>query len=120
VVEDDRLYLGDLEVATSMRGLERGTPAVAYVRHHDVELAPAGSASGFATRVARVHAIGSRVRVELARVDGLGSLEAELSRAAGLPRPGDEVVAVPRRLRAFAEGVELRLAEPVIATPAGH
>jgi sulfate transport system ATP-binding protein len=101
-------------------------PAVAYVRHHDLSLgrAPDGAA-GFAVRVIRVHAVGPRVRVEMARLDGGGALDAELPRASLgdlAPRPGDELFAAPREMRAFVDGREVDLAaEPArAATAAGR
>ncbi|HEV8636679.1 MAG TPA: sulfate ABC transporter ATP-binding protein [Chloroflexota bacterium] len=115
VVDAGRLYLGDVQLTAPEHHGAGELPAVAYVRHHDLDLVrqPDGRA-GFRARVGRVHAVGSRVRVELTRLDASDqSLEAELPRQA--PReiavsPGDELFAVPRHVRAFAGGVEVRIA----------
>jgi sulfate transport system ATP-binding protein len=112
VVEDGWLRLG---AASFPLHSDRSGPAsaVAYVRHHDLDLSwrPIGPA-GFPARVTRVHAVGPRLRVELARLDAAGQLQAELPRAAeGAPRIGDELFTTPRELRAFAllDGRELEI-----------
>jgi sulfate transport system ATP-binding protein len=106
VVDAGRLYVGSLELAAPDEIAARELPAVAYARHHELELAPIDAGRpGLPARVVRVRAIGPRVRVELTRLDGGGQLEAELPRQAcghGLER-GDEVVAVPTALRAFSD-----------------
>jgi sulfate transport system ATP-binding protein len=114
VVDDGWLRLGDVAFAAPEHLGASHLPAVAYVRHHDLDLTRRRDGpAGFPARIGRVHAVGPRARVELTRLDAPGSLEAELPRdvagalAAG---PGDELLAVPRHLRAFAEGGELGLA----------
>jgi sulfate transport system ATP-binding protein len=123
-VEAGSLRLGEASFAAPGHA-GASHPAVAYVRHHALALsrAPAG-APGFSVRVTRVHAVGPRVRVELARLDGGGALDAELPRASledlG-PRPGDELFAAPRERRAVAGGRELDLAaETARAAAAGR
>ncbi len=110
VVVGGLLHVGTARFAAPERATAQEIPAVAYVRHHDLDLTREPvEASSFATRVTRVHAVGPRLRIELARLDGSGSLEAELQRAATPepPRVGDELFAIPRRMRAFAADHEV-------------
>ena len=82
-----------------------GQPAHAFVRPHDLEIPPRGSArrGGIDAHVRRVIVRGASVRVELG--GEAGPLEAELEHKAwhslGL-REGDGVTVVPKSWRAFA------------------
>jgi sulfate transport system ATP-binding protein len=114
VVDGGWLHLGAARFPAPEQWAAREIPAVAYVRHHDVDLSwRRGGAAGFAARVTRVHAVGPRLRVEMARLDGPGALEADLPRQSSAeepPRVGDELFATPREIRAFAAGREVLVA----------
>ncbi len=108
-VERGRLRIGGAELDARAAGLEgvANGRGIAYVRPHELDLHPAGTAGAVAELTIRhLTAHGGSIRVEL--VDDAQPpqvYEAELPRALlaqrGLDR-GDRVAVLPLRLRAFA------------------
>jgi sulfate transport system ATP-binding protein len=87
-----------------------------YSRPHEIEVTVAGSRTqGIIARIRDVRRLGGVVRLELERSDGLGLVEAEMSRdefqEIGLFK-GDEVLIQPKRLRVFGKEVEPARAGP--------
>lgn len=84
----------------------QNSPAVAYVRPHDIEIfkTEIGSNPKIEAFISYVHAIGPLVRLELQRVDHSELIEAELTqerfRELGVSQ-GDKVFVYPRNVRVF-------------------
>jgi len=84
----------------------QNSPAVAYVRPHDIEIfkTEIGSNPKIEAFVSYVHAIGPLVRLELQRTDHSELIEAELTqerfRELGVNQ-GDKVFVYPRNVRVF-------------------
>jgi len=108
-VESGRVHLGTHEMeAPDLMQAEDGA-AVAYVRTHEVELAPAPGPNGaqaMGAIVRHVRRTGSVVRLELDREEDGKVIEAELTREqyqALAVAKGDRVFVSPRRARVFLE-----------------
>ena len=115
-IENGRVWLGELVLDAAEAGLApasagRDGACVTFVRPHDLELAPLGTAGAVAELEIR-HAVarGGMVKVELAGRDPEGaelgrSFEAEMSRAAFASagwQTGSPVAALARAVRAYA------------------
>jgi sulfate/thiosulfate transport system ATP-binding protein len=99
--------MGSLAVEAPEHASAADSPAIGYVRPHDLELIRHrnGEPSLPAT-VRHVSAVGPRVRVALERRDTGGSIEAELSRERYLElglQAGEEIYVRPRKLRVFVD-----------------
>ncbi len=86
----------------------QNTPALAFVRPHDIEIyhAPQQSKVGFEAIVRYVNAVGSQVRVELERADHTELIEAELTQERFRElklEPAQHVHIYPRNVRVFLE-----------------
>jgi sulfate transport system ATP-binding protein len=82
------------------------SPALAYVRPHDIEIHKEinGSAPSFEAVVSYIHAIGPLVRLELQRDDQSEIIESELTREKFLQLDvavGNKVYVYPRNVRVF-------------------
>jgi sulfate/thiosulfate transport system ATP-binding protein len=73
--------IGDLELALNEHQQIQDSPAIAYVRPHDIEILrqPCEGAS-FRAKINYIHAIGPVVRLELERTDSKTFVEAEITR----------------------------------------
>jgi sulfate transport system ATP-binding protein len=106
-VDRGRVTIAGLEVEAPDHGEVRDTPAVAYVRPHDIEVVTGdGGAPLIGVIVRHVLCAGAVVRLDLERTDSGGLIEAELSkeryRALGLG-VGDRAAVRLRALRVFVD-----------------
>jgi sulfate transport system ATP-binding protein len=106
-LEAGRVRIGDHEVEAPEWSESPDSAALAYVRTHEVDLAPtAEGAPAMGATVRRVRRLGSVVRLELDREEDGKIIEAELTRSRyeelALLK-GDRVFVSPRRARVFLE-----------------
>ncbi len=98
-------HLGGMELSSPEHAATIDSPAVGYVRSHDLEVvrSPLDAAS-VAARVCYIHAVGPLVRVELATLKNGERVEAELGRERLRElelREGEHVFIRPRNMRVF-------------------
>jgi sulfate transport system ATP-binding protein len=108
---DSHIHNGEAKIAGVDFKLEshaetRNSPAVAYVRPHDIEIfkTEIGSNPKIEAFVSYVHAIGPLVRLELQRADHSELIEAELTQERFREldvNQGDKVFVYPRNVRVF-------------------
>jgi sulfate transport system ATP-binding protein len=83
------------------------TPAVAFVRPHDIRLRrESGGPATLKARVKHCHAVGPLVNLELERLDGGGTLTVQLSREEFRrlqPRPNEELFVELQNVKVFPE-----------------
>jgi len=106
-IHQGRVQIGEREFEAPEWAGVADRPAVAYVRTHEVELAPSPSAASSLEAVVRhVRAFGPVVRLELDLVQGGGTIEAHLTRgrfdSLALTK-GQRVYVSPTSVRLFAE-----------------
>ncbi len=103
------MQIGEIEIEAPEHIGTHDTPALAYVRPHDIELDRVRDGAMIEAVVRGVRAVGSLVRLELDRVDSDEVIEAELTRERydelGL-QTGERVFVKPRNLRVFLKEVE--------------
>ncbi len=104
-VHNGLAHLGGMELSSPEHATTVDSPAVGYVRSHDVEVErlPSDAASA-AAQVRYIHAVGPLVRVELAMLKDGETVEAELGRERLRElalREGEEVFIRPRNMRVF-------------------
>jgi sulfate transport system ATP-binding protein len=104
---DGEAVIGDSELAVPGTSGESDTPAVAFVRPHDIRVArePAGSA-WLAARVIRSNAAGPLANLELERLDTHELFTVQLSKEQFRelqPRAGEQVFVELRNVKVFAE-----------------
>jgi sulfate transport system ATP-binding protein len=106
-LHDGRMRIGGLEIEVPEHAGAVATPAIGYVRAHELEVArPDAEGNGLPAVVLHVRRLGPVVRVELARLETGELFEATLSveRFLGLDlEQGETVFVRPRRLRVFVE-----------------
>jgi sulfate/thiosulfate transport system ATP-binding protein len=107
-IHQGRVQIGEREFESPEWAGVTDQPAVAYVRTHEVELAPSPSATSSLEAVVRhVRAFGPVVRLELDLVQGGGTIEAHVTRARfeslALTK-GQRVYVSPTSVRLFAAG----------------
>lgn len=99
--------LGPLGVSTPEHAETQDTPAVGYVRPHDIEVQRQRNGSETIEAIVRhVSAVGPVVRLELERQDNGELLQAELTRERYQEmalRTGEQVHVKPRKLQVFLE-----------------
>jgi sulfate transport system ATP-binding protein len=99
--------IGDVELALNEHHQTSDSPAVAYVRPHDIEiLRQSDGASSFEAKINYIHAVGPIVRLELERSDSNAFIEAELTRERFDTlklQEGETVYLKPHNLRVFIE-----------------
>lgn len=97
--------LGDLEWSLDEHHQTNDSPAIAYVRPHDIDVSRQSDGSNsIQATIQYIHAIGSLVRLELERNDTNAHIEAELSRERfDLLKltEGETVYVKPRHLKVF-------------------
>jgi sulfate transport system ATP-binding protein len=106
-LESGRVRIGEHEVEAPEWSEAPDSAAMAYVRTHEVDLAPTSDgAPAMGAIVRRVRRLGSVVRLELDREEDGKVIEAELTRGRheelGVVK-GDRVFVSPRRARVFLE-----------------
>jgi len=106
-IQEGQVHLGNIAFALPGHETATSTPAVAYVRPHEIKVTnlPAGAAS-LPAWVRHVNSAGPLVRLELERADDRGRFSVELTReeSRGLRlQPGSQVYVELRNLRVFTE-----------------
>ncbi|MGQ0658232.1 MAG: sulfate/molybdate ABC transporter ATP-binding protein [Chromatiales bacterium] len=108
-VHAGRAHIDDLEVELDTQHQADDTPALLYVRPHEIEVVRETNGRGGIEAVVRdVRRFGSSVRLELERADGNGTIEAELTRERYLAqafREGERVFARPQNPRVFIDAL---------------
>ena len=100
--------IGDIELKINSHHETQNTPALAFVRPHDIEIDKERRANqpGFEAVVSYIHAVGPLVRLELKRADQTELIEAELTqerfRELNLT-PQEHVFIYPRNVRVFLD-----------------
>jgi len=98
--------IGELEVGLPDHADTHDTPALAYIRPHDIDIQRQGTKDTLKVKVSDILAIGPLVRLELERNDLTELIEVELTRERfgelNLVR-GEEVFIRPRKLRVFLQ-----------------
>jgi sulfate/thiosulfate transport system ATP-binding protein len=108
-VHQGEARIGDIGLQLDSHQETQHSPALAYVRPHDIEIFKErnGTAPAFEAQVIYIHSIGPLVRLELQRADQAELIEAELTRERfrelGL-NEGERVFVYPRNVRVFLEG----------------
>ena len=107
-VHDGKARIGNIELKLNAHHATQNTPALAFVRPHDIEISKEArtNQAGFEAVVSYIHAIGPLVRLELTRVDQTELIEAELTqerfRELAIEQ-GENVFIYPRNVRIFLE-----------------
>lgn len=104
-IQDGLANIGDARIDLPEHEGKHEDQAVFYVRPHEIDISPGGDgAQGINAHIRDIRRFGAVVRVELERSDGLGTVEAQISRETfrenGLHK-GDAVVIQPKRLKVF-------------------
>jgi sulfate transport system ATP-binding protein len=104
---DGEVVIGDSELAVPGTSGESDTPAVAFVRPHDIRVArePSGAA-WLAARVIRSNAAGPLANLELERLDSHELFTVQLSKEQFRelqPKAGEQVFVELRNVKVFAE-----------------
>jgi sulfate transport system ATP-binding protein len=105
-IENGAAKIAGVDFKLESVGQNQNSPAVAYVRPHDIEIfkEKTGTKPNFSAYISYIHAIGPLVRLELQRTDHTELIEAELTqerfRELGLAQ-GDKVFVYPRNVRVF-------------------
>ncbi len=105
-VHEGEAKIGDIELKLNAHHATQNTPALAFVRPHDIEInkEPRADQPGFEAVVSYIHAIGPLVRLELQRTDQTELIEAELTqerfRELAITQ-GENVFIYPRNVRVF-------------------
>jgi len=107
-VHQGEARIGDIGLKLDAHHETQDSPALAYVRPHDIDIQkqPNGAAPAFEAVVSYIHAIGPVVRLELQRADNTELIEAELTserfRELAL-NEGEHVFIYPRNVRVFLQ-----------------
>ena len=100
--------IGDLKLELDEHQHTQDSPALAYVRPHDIDiLRDASTGAAFKAAINYIHSVGPVVRLELKREDESELIEAELTRERFQElnlKEGEQVYVKPRNLRVFLEG----------------
>jgi len=109
-VHGDKLQVDEHQLSLDAHSLDADTAVVAYARPHEVEvLRPGAGASGIPAVVRRILAFGAVVRLELERISGGATIEAEISREQLRElalAEGDQVLVQASGMRVFAAPAE--------------
>jgi sulfate transport system ATP-binding protein len=101
------VQIGDSEFAVSAKDDSPETPAIAYVRPHDIQIRrEPGEQTTLAARVLRCNTAGREVQLELKRLDDGGHFEVQLSQEKFQElqlQPGDQVYVELKNVRVFPE-----------------
>ncbi len=107
-VHEGGAKIGDIELQLDAHHEAQNSPALAYVRPHDIEVSKQrnGSAPAFEAVISYIHSIGPLVRLELQRADHSLPIEAELTRERFREldlNEGEHVFVYPRNVRVFLD-----------------
>ena len=109
-VHEGHVDLGGIAVEAPEHRETRNTPAIGYVRPHDLEVArptdPVPSPRTVTARVRHIHPVGPVVRLEMYREDTDEVIEAHITREqhrAMALRTGETVQVSPKRLQVFVQ-----------------
>jgi len=106
-VHEGQAHIGDLSLDIDTFKETQDSPAVAYVRPHDIEIETTNNGKpAFEATVSYIHSLGPLVRLELQRADKTEIVEAELTRERFLQLAidvGSNVFIYPRNVRVFLE-----------------
>ncbi|WP_193073805.1 sulfate/molybdate ABC transporter ATP-binding protein [Pseudomonas sp. FME51] len=112
-VRDGVAQIGRLQVSAPEYAGQSDSPAVAYVRPHDIEVLPGASDASLHARIDLVSVIGPRVRLELQTENSSQTVHAEMSRGRfrelGLAQGGDAWIRLLNS-RVFLDDGEIRRA----------
>ncbi|UFS69174.1 sulfate ABC transporter ATP-binding protein [Geomonas sp. RF6] len=104
-VHQGKAQLAGVEVQAPEHAAISNTPAIGYVRSHDIELARHPlDATAIEAQVRHILAVGPLVRVDLSLVGSTAKVEVDLSREAAdrlTLQVGERVYARPRKVRVF-------------------
>lgn len=105
-INDGKALVGDIAVDVEEHLKGADSPALAYVRPHDIDIQkePNGQQHAFSAIVSYIHSLGPLVRLELQREDQTEIVEAELTREKFLNLElsvGSKVYVHPRNVRVF-------------------
>ena len=105
-INDGKAHIGNIAVDASNHQVAPDSPALAYVRPHDIEIQKElnGQQPAFSAVVRYIHSLGPLVRLELQRDDHTELVEAELSRERFLQLKlaiGEKVFVHPKNVRVF-------------------
>jgi sulfate transport system ATP-binding protein len=100
-------HIGDIKLKLDSHHETEDSPALAYVRPHDIDIRKErNGTAGFEAVVSYIHSLGPLVRLELQRADHSEFIEAELTRERFLELNIDEGAHVflhPRNVRVFLD-----------------
>ena len=106
-VHEGEAQLGPLAAHAPNLTDTQDAPAIGYVRPHELDIERHRNGAATVEAIVRhVNAIGATVRLDLERVDGGGTIEAELTRERFQElalKTGEQVHVKPRRLQVFLE-----------------
>ena len=106
-VHEGHAKIGETEIHLPELNGGSGDQAIFFARPHDLHITPkTEGAPGIPAQITDIRRFGSVVRLELARDDGHGTVEAEMTRqdmASNGLQKGDEVLIQPKRLQVFTE-----------------
>ena len=106
-VHEGQAHIGDLSLDIDTFKETQDSPAVAYVRPHDIEIETTNNGKpAFEATVSYIHSLGPLVRLELQRADKTEIVEAELTRERFLQLAidvGSNVFIYARNVRVFLE-----------------
>ena len=106
-LDDGQLLLGETPVVRAARAGAQSTPAVAYVRPHDIRVTREPTGSGIlAARVVHLNAAGPMAQLVLARLDDGTTFDVQLSKEQFRelnPQPGERVFVELRNIRVFSD-----------------
>ena len=108
-VHEGEAKIGDIELQIDSHQKTQNSPALAYVRPHDIEVFKQrnGSVPAFEAVISYIHSVGPLVRLELKRAEHDELVEAELTRERFREldlNEGEHVFVYPRNIRVFLEG----------------
>jgi sulfate/thiosulfate transport system ATP-binding protein len=106
-VHEGAVVIGDTEFSVPETAGETETPAVAFVRPHDIRITrEANGTKTFPALVLRSNAAGPVANLELERVNGGGQFTAQLSKEEFqqlLPKAGEQVFVELKNVKVFAD-----------------
>lgn len=107
-INEGKAHIGDISIEVDSHQGAQDSPALAYVRPHDIDIQKElnGQQPAFSAAVTYIHSLGPLVRLELQRDDQTEIVEAELTREKFLQLDlsvGSKVYVHPRNVRVFLD-----------------
>jgi len=110
-VHNGKAHMASVQLQAPEHAKTNDSPAVGYVRSHDIEVERTGfDESSIRAVVSHILAVGPLVRVDLALKGGGDSIEVDLARDTAERlnlQVGEEVYARPRKVRVFVEDYQI-------------